>query len=387
MAALVFVPELMKRALRGTDALSPLLLQWAGPGGELVREQIERAAAIVPEPLRPRVLGPLTLQSSDDQVRTAVGTLLLGKTLADLGWDVEHEPVVGTQTPDLLVRKGSAEYVVEVRRVLGRLGDGNRMFSLVLRALKDIRTATPFHLLDLQIDGGASLKPLVAHVRSVLAGPVPKGVRHCSSPGVSIAYQVDDSGAKGEPVLSAVIGWQKPSLAGDDSERMESAINQKLRAYKQPIIVALDLVEVLGECQAVRDAFYGPRPIIVPVDLTGQGGTGDAHLGPMQNGMLVGRSHNAQRARARLIALLPFAWGLAGSPAECNVWAQLLANPALDPPQAFSEFAPMPRFLCVERRGTDSALMQWEPPVNPKDWQHRPDRGSRETVRGPLTGR
>jgi len=269
------------------------------------------------------------------------------------------------------VRKGSAEYVIEVRRVLGRLGDGNRTFSLVQRALKGIRTATPLHLVYLQLEGSASLKPLVEHVRSVLAGPLPSGVQHFSSPGLSVGYEVHDLGAK-EPIFPAVFGWQKPSLYGDDSDRVESAINEKLRAYKQPIIVALDLVQVLGEFEAARDAFYGPRPIIVPVDLTGQGRAGDAHLGPMQDGMLVGRSRNAERARERLIALLPFAWGLVGSSAEYDVWAQVLANPALDPPQAFAEFVPIPRFLCIERGGTDSALMQWEPPAKPEDWHHRP---------------
>src|SRR5262245_28155922 len=93
---LVFVPELLEQARNGTDALSPLLLQWASPSerAQAIRDQIERAAALVGGSRRARVLGPLTLRTSDDQVRTTVSTLLLGKTLTDLGWDVEHEPVV-----------------------------------------------------------------------------------------------------------------------------------------------------------------------------------------------------------------------------------------------------------------------------------------------------
>src|SRR3954470_8813343 len=91
----VFVRDLIEHAARGVEALSPLLVQWAGQGGERIREQIERAAALVPELRRLRVLGPLTLKSIDDQVRTTVGMLRLAKTLSDLGWYVEHEPVLG----------------------------------------------------------------------------------------------------------------------------------------------------------------------------------------------------------------------------------------------------------------------------------------------------
>jgi len=52
MARLIFTAELCEKA-RGEklDALSPLVLQWAGaegPDGEQLRDQIERAAALVP---------------------------------------------------------------------------------------------------------------------------------------------------------------------------------------------------------------------------------------------------------------------------------------------------------------------------------------------------
>ncbi len=373
MPALIFTPELLERARRGTDALGPLLLQWAGSGekGEQLREQIERAAALVPDGRRQRVLGPLSLQSSDDQVRTMVGTLLLAKTLADFGWVVEYEPPIGIQTPDLFVRNGSAQYVVEVRRVLGRLGDGNRMYLLLQRALRGIQTTTPLNLKHLAIDGAASLKPVVEHIKSVLAGAVPKGVQSFSSPGVHITYELSDPG-EDEPIFPAVFSWQRPELYGDDSERVEVAINEKLRVYKQPIVVALDLVEVLGEYQAVRDAFYGAQPIVVPIDMMGRGSAGVARLGAMQNGMLVGRDRNAQRARERLIAVLPFDWGLTRSSATFELSAQLLGNPAIEPPQGFSEFAPIPRFIFSERKDEDTVMMRWEPAANPKDWSHRP---------------
>jgi hypothetical protein len=159
--ALIFTTELLESAREVADPPTPLLLQLAGAtgeAGERRREQVERAAALVGEEQRARVLGPLSLGATDDQVRTAAGGLLLAKTLSDLGWSVVYEPTIGTQTPDLLVRKNGAEYVVEVRRVLGRFEIDTRSFLLVQRALSAIRTKTPMHLVHLDVDGAASLK-------------------------------------------------------------------------------------------------------------------------------------------------------------------------------------------------------------------------------------
>jgi hypothetical protein len=144
--ALIFTTELLESAREVADPPAPLLLQLAGAtgeAGERRREQVERAAALVGEEQRARVLGPLSLGATDDQVRTAAGGLLLAKTLSDLGWSVVYEPTIGTQT--LLVRKNGAEYVVEVRRVLGRFEIDTRSFLLVQRALSAIRTKTPLH--------------------------------------------------------------------------------------------------------------------------------------------------------------------------------------------------------------------------------------------------
>ena len=85
MAPLIFTAEVFEKA-RGEalDDLSPLVLRWAagdGPDGQRLRDQIERAAALVPEAKRPRVLGPMTLRASNDQVKAAVGVLFLAKML------------------------------------------------------------------------------------------------------------------------------------------------------------------------------------------------------------------------------------------------------------------------------------------------------------------
>ena len=53
---------------------------------------------------------------STSRAAARIGTLLFAKMLNDPGWDLEHEPAIGAQTPDLLVRTNAAEYFVEVRR-------------------------------------------------------------------------------------------------------------------------------------------------------------------------------------------------------------------------------------------------------------------------------
>src|SRR3954468_1899196 len=56
----------------------------------------------------------------------------------------------------------------------------------------------------------------------------------------------------------------------------------------------------------------------------------------MQDGMLVGRHRDAERARERLIALLPFVWGMSPSNSAdgFDVLARIFANPAIEPPSA-----------------------------------------------------
>jgi hypothetical protein len=88
-----------------------LIHRWAtfeGETREAARSQLEQAAMLVPEEKRSRVLGPL--HSDDDkQAMVAVGVVLLGKLLSDQGWQVEHEPEIAGQTPDLRIRKGAIE--------------------------------------------------------------------------------------------------------------------------------------------------------------------------------------------------------------------------------------------------------------------------------------
>src|SRR5262249_15145999 len=150
------------------------------------------------------------------------------------------------------------------------------------------------------------------------------------------------------------------TLLGNDAERVENAIDEKLRKYKQPIIVALDLIDLIYPFDDAFEAFYGARPIVQPLAF-GPGPHRDAYLGPAQGGILVGNDRCAARPRERLVALLPFVLRVEDS-GGLAVRAHLLANPAMEPLGDFAEFAPMPRLITAERTG-ERALMRWDPPT------------------------
>jgi hypothetical protein len=369
---LIFTPELCAKARGPLRGLTPLLLRWAGDEGvqaDRIRDQIERAASLVHESKRRRVLGQIAVGASDDQVKAAVGGLLLAKMLVDQTWDVEFEPAVGTQTPDLRIRKPGIEYIVEIRRVVGRARGGSRERRLVHDALRGIRTATPLHVEALQVDGGSSLKPLVEHVKTVLAArPRPSGRQRFASRGVMMEYEISTPRGD-EPIFSAVFGWPIQVFSGDDADLVMEAIKQKLYRYKQPIVVALDVTEVMDGFDDAVDALYGERNFIVPIHAGCSEPPGKAHLGPMQDGMLTGNDRDAVRVRKRLIAALPFSWGIRDKSEGFGVSARVLTNPAIEPPTLLEEFAPVPRFVVASRVGATNAMMRMEP-ANADGWWH-----------------
>lgn len=179
MEHFLFTPERLATLPEVAKHTSPLFTRWArwpGPEGEALRAQLERAATAVPPAQRRRVLGPLlSTSSSDAQVRDAMHLLLLAKTLADQGWEVEHEPVVESGlTPDLHIRRAGEEYFVEVRRVLGETHGWDKSAPLY-DAVAGLVTRRPLDIIDAQIDGGASLKGFRRHVEGLRTGPLPEG--------------------------------------------------------------------------------------------------------------------------------------------------------------------------------------------------------------------
>lgn len=88
---MVFTQTLLEQARATHERNRPLLYRWAlweRAGADRVRAQLDTAAALVPEPQRPRVLGPLA-SDDDKHVLAATGVLLLAKVLHDQGWTVD----------------------------------------------------------------------------------------------------------------------------------------------------------------------------------------------------------------------------------------------------------------------------------------------------------
>ncbi|HEX7481489.1 MAG TPA: hypothetical protein VF331_27040, partial [Polyangiales bacterium] len=122
---IIFPLEFAQRPSAASAHAAPLLQRMAmSPDGRgnAFRDQLERAAQLVPNDKRTRVLGPLLkAAASDDQVRSLIGVLLLAKMLSDHGWSVEFEPDVDGKTPDLGVVKGVSTFIIEARRIASPL--------------------------------------------------------------------------------------------------------------------------------------------------------------------------------------------------------------------------------------------------------------------------
>ena len=225
------------------------------------------------------------------------------------------------KTPDLLITKGDETYVVEVRTVRGRADEERLQRKRVQRALAGITTRTPIHINAMAVSATASTKRFRQHVLNTLADGKP-GPRRSESDGMYVQYEVSEPSDDAEE-FPAVFGWPVTTIYGNDSDRIAKAIHDKLRTYRFPIIVALDLIDVLYGFEDVEKAFHGERPIVQP--LAGRGAAREAYLGPAQGGLLVGRSRDSERARERLTALLPFAIGYNPDTGEATVSARLLA--------------------------------------------------------------
>lgn len=346
---LIFTPELMRLVNPNRPHSSPLLHRLAlidGPEGEALREQIERAAAAVPEDKHQRVLGPIRgKSSSDDQVEDSLGTILLAKTLADMGWEVEHEPDEAGGTPDLRIRKGGAVYLVEVRRVAGPLQDVfSTGISLLRDALRELKTRRPISIRHTRIDGQSSIKPFVKHLRELFAGPSPDGLQVFDQKGVCVHFDVHK---ELDIEVSAIAGWTGEPMLGAGDEDIRAAIHEKLGRYKVPLIVALDLRNLPWSFHAVEDVVLGHNVIKVPIRMDGGDVDEPVRVARAADSIFAEAGSNGERARTRLQALLPFRLSSLDS-GLYSVQARVIANPALNPFPQLCEFDPIPRLVVTE---------------------------------------
>ncbi len=352
--ALLFTPEVMSSAAssKRPETLG-WLARWAREPREFgprVREQLERLGSLVPELQRGAVLGPILSASSPEaRVRDAVGVLMLAHTLRATGWSVEFNPEVDGLTPDLLVRKQTAEFLVEVRRVTGLLAretSHDTAYRKIEHALGTRVTRTPIYLVRADIDGQASLKRFVNELMELLDGGIAsiEGERTIAYDGVSVTFEVMDRLEFDCPVLGG--GLQRFAM-GNEADLVPPAVEEKVHKYKTPLIVALDLVGLGDGFNAVHDAIAGARVFRIPIDLSHGGAVG---------GPTLGRLDDSRLGHERLLGVLAFEWRLGGS------WLHVV-EPRLFPTigvdvDGFRDFAPIP----VQALGGD------EPPY----WSHTP---------------
>jgi hypothetical protein len=305
---LIFTPERIKRAQRlgrtYTGSIIDRLIVDRDKSAAGVRAQLERIAARVPTAQRARVLGQLDSRSADG----TIDQLLLGATLQDLGWEVEHEPLIDGRTPDFLVRKKAAEFVIEVARV-ERKGTFEACIARIREAFEPYRTSRPISIDEAEVDGTASLKGLIQHVLALSDAPPSLTEGEFREPGVFVAYEVFQKQSEPKRLL-----WAWPSVEWENyADAIRARIRAKSKAYKRPLIVAVDLAGIADAFEDARLALYGSLAFSVPVwtgDLPRPAEAAAASIRHLPDGPLNAPGSEGRRARERLLGVLPFERGL-----------------------------------------------------------------------------
>lgn len=348
---LIFHRTLLDAAAGAPRYRAPLLLRWAaqrGTRGSMLRRQLERAAKQVPEAQRRRVLGfLLSASASDDQVRTTVGVLLLAKTFCDLGWSVQYEPETAGGTPDLRITKGDARFVVEARRIpAADRQPSDRAVARIRDALAGLQTRTPISIRTATVDEQASLRPFVRYLKDLLNSGAEKRRGHTfHERGVLVGF---DIGGPFPRPMNAVMGWSGRVLHGRQRAEVRTALDEKLRKYKVPLVVALDFFDFLDPFETVEEELFGSEVTHVPIDLGDGRATRQPYAGRTADSMLLRTASEGERARNRLQAVLAFAL-LPTEEGPYELRARVYANPIA--PLPLKEFAPIPRLVVIGEHG------------------------------------
>jgi hypothetical protein len=370
---LIFTPERIAKAeARGRRYSGPVLDQlilhpddWVGPQ----REQLERIAARIPDAKRRRVLGGL----ESDGAGGVVNQLLLAATLEENGWTVEHEPNLDGGTPDLRIERDGRSLLVEVVRV-EHIEPMEAAMSRIRDALDGERTLRRIYVTSAHVDGAASLKPFFQHVLSLSSLPGSEELRGqvFQSEGVLVVF--DLLPPEHEPV-NVIFGWTPGPRFGDSVAEIRAAIAKKVKAYKLPLVVAVDLANIIRPFHDTRSAVYGSEAFRIPIDVNPASPTAGTALAEgswvvLPDGPLNAFGSAGERARNRLVAVLPLQVYL-NNARYYVVNAALLGNPLLPDTSVLAPFAPIPR--CVPKTiKAGQATMTWlgagDAPLEGNDW-------------------
>lgn len=343
---LIFTDDLISAARARPEERRSLIQRWSlfeGPARDAARRQLEDAAILVPEPQRSRVLGPL-FSESHMQATTTTGSLLLAKVLRDQQWVVEYEPEISAATPDLRIRKGRAEFVVEIRHVAGDLALPPAL-DRVRASLQDIRTNTPARFTVLEVDGGASLKPFRHFLMQALRKPR-SGPHEYRASGVHIRFTLDLSPR--ETLTGVFFSYGREDMISlDERPKVRAALDEKLKKYRFPLIVALQGIDDGDLFRAAEDVMYGSVVCIFPISHAKGDPPTPARVERLPDSAVLRSNSDGDRVRARLEALLPFTLQIA-SGRGFMLRARVLGNPARPEAPGLREFLPIPSVLPVD---------------------------------------
>lgn len=357
---LLFTPELMARAqanarpFGGATFLEQLALFW-GEDGARMRAQVERCAKRVPEEKRARVLTPISAPSV--QASAALNQLLLACVLEDNGWAVEHEPGLDGLTPDLLITKGEARFLIEVVQFAQQDPDAPQV-AWIRDAFVGRTTHRPISIVTASIEGSASLRPFVDYVMGFDGLSRMRRRRRFRSQGVHVLFDLHPSFDAPMPVI---FGWGGRTRYGLPKEEIRERIARKVKKYKAPIIVALDVVGVVHPQHATDEAFYGTTTYNYPFDPERGVDVGvEATMGRLLDGLLNQRGRDGDRVRERLVAVLPFEVDHAlDNDLLFRVAPALLANPLHPQASLLRAFSPIPRFVATTPLTAAGFTMRW----------------------------
>lgn len=337
----IFTEELLAAARAQPEAKRRLIHRWAtfsGPGREEARCQLDAAADLVPPGQRPRVLRPL-YSSDDKQVFAAAGVLLLAKVLHDQSWAVEFEPKVFGVTPDLRIRKREATFLVEARHVEGDLGLPPA-YQRLQAELRGMRTRTPASFSRMEVDGRASLKGFKAFLRLALDEERAGSQLHQES-GVLIQFELHLPPLESE--TEVFFAYSGEGCWFDDRPAVEAALDEKLKKYPFPLVVALQGIHTGDLFSAAEDALFGTVVYEIPISHKSGGPAGPARMARKPDAVVARKNADGDRVRSRLEALLPFEVRVTDN--GFAVQARVLANPAKQEVAGLREFCPIPSLL------------------------------------------
>lgn len=343
---LIFTDDLIAAARARPEERRSLIQRWAifeGTARDAARRQLEEAAIPVPEMQRARVLRPL-FSEDHMQATTATGSLLLAKMLTDQGWTVAYEPEISGATPDLRIRKGSAEFVVEIRHVAGELALP-AAFDRVRASLQDIRTKTPASFSVLEVDGGASLKPFRQFLTQVLRERR-SGPQDYRAPGVHIRFKLHLLPRETETGVFFSYG-REGVIALDDRPKVRAALDEKLKKYRFPLIVALQGINDGDLFRAAEDVMYGSVVGVFPVSRAKGEPPPPARVERLSDSAVLRPNSDGDRVRTRLDALLPFTVQI-GHQRGFVIRARVLGNPARAELPGLREFLPIPSVVPID---------------------------------------